>query len=191
MASCGSEYSSSDVGELRVAGRPPAFRGGDSGSDSDDPNMTLLIDREVGVFGTGVVAAGGRGDAIFGQRLEERDLPMSARTGSLSELRLASDDVGTIGEAASPEVEAVFFIFKVPDALTFARLVGMDGVRDDCRRGRLPITETGVLLPDVNLSGAPEDTPAAGPDTFKGLVSWDGLDGRAALLSKGSSEKSE
>jgi hypothetical protein len=91
--------------------------------------MAVLRDQEVGVFGTGVVAAGGSGKAIFARRLEERDLAMAVRTGSLSELRLTSDDVGTIGKATPPEfLEAVFPTFRVPDALAFARLVGLDGV---------------------------------------------------------------
>jgi hypothetical protein len=51
--------------------------------------------------------------------------------------------------------------------------------------------ETGGLPLDVKLSGTPEEMPAAGPDTFEGSVSWYGLVGRAALLSRGSLEKSE
>uniref|UniRef100_A0AAV1TMQ9 Polyketide synthase n=1 Tax=Peronospora matthiolae TaxID=2874970 RepID=A0AAV1TMQ9_9STRA len=101
--------------------------------------MVWVSDRGFKDFGTGVFAAARNSrDAVLGQRPEDRDLAMVARIGSLLKLRLTSEDVGTIGDAAfSKRLKIVYDAIVTFCALTFIRLVGWAEVRKDVRRGSL------------------------------------------------------
>ena len=142
MTSAGRRYSPSDVGELQVTGRSPVFGRGDSDPNPDDPDVTLVRYRGVGIFGTGAASVRVVGDAIFGRRREDRDLDMAARICSLSELKIVSVAAVGNGEAAVLEfLGAIGPTSGMLDESTFARLDVLYGARENYPRGLLPVTE--------------------------------------------------
>lgn len=149
MTSGGSRYSVPCSAEPLVMGKSAGLRGVDwlsESEDPDDPNIFLVTDGEDGPptatlgideggavetakIGEGTATAGtsevGTLVNFVGRRPEDRDRAMAARTSSLSVLAHASEEVGTIGDAAPPEV------------FGFRRLAGLSDWREDRLSGRL------------------------------------------------------